>query len=165
VACDGDRICWEIRTVIRLIRHPTPHNTTGQRALEEASELLEQMEVDVADLPAEDKASAKKRLQSYKQQLSEASSKLKRSALAVGGGQAARSELFGYDATSDDSKAALISNTERLDRTSARLQDGHRTAVETIAVGAGIMENLHSQRQQIEAGRGRVSGGVGRCAS
>jgi vesicle transport through interaction with t-SNAREs protein 1 len=50
-----------------------------------------------------------------------------------------------------------MSNTERLDRTSTRLQDGHRTALETQEVAIGIMDNLNEQRETIGRSRGRVS--------
>lgn len=57
----------------------------------------------MGDLGADERGAAKRRLQSYKVQLSEAQSKLKRSAVALSGGAAARDELFAFDGTSDDS--------------------------------------------------------------
>lgn len=162
-----------------------PSPPPGERQVAEAGELLEQLEVDVGDLSAEERNAARKRLQSYKQQLSEAEAKLKRSAVALSGGAAARNELFAYDGTSDDSvrgkggkveihaatspsagpllslvsvqRAALVTNTERLSRTTTRLDDGYRTAVETQEVAVGIMENLHTQRETIQRSRTRVS--------
>eukprot|EP00056_Hartaetosiga_gracilis_P000092 m.35836 g.35836 ORF g.35836 m.35836 type:complete len:176 (+) comp10054_c0_seq1:417-944(+) len=53
-------------------------------------------------------------------------------------------------------KGAYMSNTERLDRTTQRLQDGHRMAQETTEVAIGIMDNLHDQRGTIQRSRGRL---------
>jgi vesicle transport through interaction with t-SNAREs protein 1 len=49
----------------------------------------------------------------------------------------------------DDQRTRLLSGTERLDRSSQRLRDSQRVANETENIGAGILNDLSSQRQQI----------------
>jgi vesicle transport through interaction with t-SNAREs 1 len=49
----------------------------------------------------------------------------------------------------DAQRARLLSGTERLERSSQRLQESHRLANETEGVGAGILGDLHAQRQQL----------------
>lgn len=64
----------------------------------------------------------------------------------------------GDEGTSNDQREALLSNTERLDRTGLRLDEGYRMAVETEAVGAGILDDLHrhAPARSARAGRGPV---------
>lgn len=79
--------------------------------------LLHQMEVDVMDVDAEARVAAKKRLVSYKTQLSDAQAKLKRGAVAMSSGQAARDELFADAGASEDSvgrEGAVNSRGERV---------------------------------------------------
>jgi hypothetical protein len=59
------------------------------------------------DLAASERAEAKKRLASYKTQLKEAEAKLKRAAVAMSAGQAARDDLFA-DGASEDSVRVLL---------------------------------------------------------
>ncbi|EGD72170.1 hypothetical protein PTSG_00192 [Salpingoeca rosetta] len=128
----------------------------GHDAVEEAMELLEQMELCIGETEASERAAVKQRIASYKSQLKDSEARLKKAAVAMSSSQAARDELFAYDGTSEDSRAALLTNTERLNRTSERLQDGHRVAMETTEVAVGIMDNLHDQRDTIERSRGRL---------
>eukprot|EP00055_Hartaetosiga_balthica_P000747 m.137360 g.137360 ORF g.137360 m.137360 type:complete len:217 (-) comp11611_c0_seq1:137-787(-) len=127
----------------------------GQNEVEEGLELIEQMELAVMDAESKDRPKLKAKLQSYKNQLTEAEKKLKR-AVTFTDSQTARNALFAYDGSSEDSKDAYMSNTDRLNRTTQRLQDGHRMAQETTEVAIGIMDNLHEQRQTIQRSRGRL---------
>ena len=49
----------------------------------------------------------------------------------------------------DSQRTRLLSGTERLERSSQRLRDSQRIANETEGIGAGILGDLHVQRQQI----------------
>lgn len=72
-----------------------------------------------------------------------------------------RRALFG-DRYTDDPEAGdvhmeqrrqLLSGTERLERSSARLQDSQRLALETEDIGRGTLADLHQQRETIERTR------------
>lgn len=76
-----------------------------------------------------------------------------------------RKALFGDRYTDDPSdpndvhleqRQQLLSGTERLDRSSQRLQESQRVALETEAIGAGTLVDLHQQRQTIEHTRGTL---------
>ena len=57
----------------------------------------------------------------------------------------------------EEQRQALLDNTETLERTSARLTQGHKIALETEHIGAQILNDLHSQRQTLSHARQRVS--------
>ncbi|KAJ2390596.1 Vesicle transport V-snare protein [Coemansia sp. RSA 2603] len=52
-----------------------------------------------------------------------------------------------------DQRTRLLSGNERLENGTRRLQDSHRIAIETEAVGAGILQDLRAQREQIVSTR------------
>lgn len=56
----------------------------------------------------------------------------------------------------EDQKRKLLDNSERLERTGNQLQDGYRIAVETEEIGAQVLSNLSSQREQIQRSRNRL---------
>lgn len=67
-----------------------------------------------------------------------------------------RDELLGglgsgvdLDAASMDQRTRLLNGTDRLVQSSRRLQDSHKVALETEALGAGILSDLREQREQI----------------
>ncbi|EDQ89793.1 uncharacterized protein MONBRDRAFT_7715 [Monosiga brevicollis MX1] len=152
---------------------------TAEEKVDNAHELVEQLELDVLDVPISERKPIQHRIKAYNDELTTAEKNLvrgppppaasrvlallthpspqqKRAAVSMAGSQNARDELFGYDGSSENARQALVSNTERLDRTSQRLQDGHRVALETQEVAVSIMDNLHEQRETIERSRGRV---------
>jgi vesicle transport through interaction with t-SNAREs protein 1 len=49
----------------------------------------------------------------------------------------------------DNQRTRLLSGTDRLERSSQRLRDSQRVANETEDIGAGILGDLHLQREQI----------------
>lgn len=56
----------------------------------------------------------------------------------------------------EDQKRRLLDNSERLERTGNQLQDGYRIAIETEEIGAQVLSNLSSQREQIQRSRNRL---------
>lgn len=76
-----------------------------------------------------------------------------------------RKALFGDRYTDDPSnpqdqhleqRQQLLSGTERLDRSSARLQESRRTALETEDIGRNTLADLHQQRETIEHTRSGI---------
>ena len=53
-------------------------------------------------------------------------------------------------------RVKLLENTDRIQRTSDRLDEGYRIARETEEIGLGIMDNLQRDRETIQRMRGRV---------
>lgn len=75
-----------------------------------------------------------------------------------------RSKLFGDRYTDDPSasdaqleqRQQLLSGTDRLNRSSGRLRESQRIALETEQIGASALGDLHRQREQIINTRGRL---------
>ncbi|KAG8551308.1 hypothetical protein GDO81_004058, partial [Engystomops pustulosus] len=106
-----------------------------EKQLEEAKELLEQMDLEVREIPAQSRGMYSNRMRSYKQEMGKLETDFKRSRIAYsdecGGellGTMARACLGG---ASSVGRAHLLDNTERLERSSRRLEAGYQIAVET----------------------------------
>ncbi|XP_007558313.1 vesicle transport through interaction with t-SNAREs homolog 1A isoform X2 [Poecilia formosa] len=108
------------------------------KQLEEVRELLEQMDLEVREIPIQSRAMYNSRLKSYKQEVEKLEKDFKRSRIAYS--DEVRNELLGDDAISSESqliklreeRAHLLDNTERLERSSRRLEAGYQIAVETV---------------------------------
>uniref|UniRef100_A0A3B3R7C0 Vesicle transport through interaction with t-SNAREs homolog 1A n=1 Tax=Paramormyrops kingsleyae TaxID=1676925 RepID=A0A3B3R7C0_9TELE len=126
------------------------------KKLEEVRELLEQMDLEVREMPAQSRGMYNSRLKSYKQEMDKLEKDFKRSRIAYS--DEVRNELLeGEGASSENQRAHLLDNTERLERSSRRLEAGYQIAVETEQVGQEILANLHSDREKIQRSRDRVS--------
>ncbi|MBN3281941.1 VTI1A protein, partial [Polyodon spathula] len=133
-----------------------------EKQLEEARELLEQMDLEVREIPVQSRGMHSTRLKSYKQELEKLEKDFKRSRIAYS--DEVRDELLGDDGNSSESqliklreeRAHLLDNAEKLERSSRRLEAGYQIAVETEQVGQEILENLHHDREKIQRSRDRV---------
>lgn len=75
-----------------------------------------------------------------------------------------RSKLFGARYTDNpdgadaqlEQRQQLLSGTDRLNRSSGRLRESQRIALETEQIGAGTLGDLHQQREQIINTRERL---------
>jgi len=121
----------------------------AERALEEANELLGQMQLEKSQIPAPLKSKINTRYRNHATDIDAAKRKL--SSLADD-----RRALFGSrytdNPTTDDQleqRQQLLSGTERLGRSSQRLRESQRIALETEQIGAGTLSDLHRQREQI----------------
>uniref|UniRef100_A0A671NDE3 Vesicle transport through interaction with t-SNAREs homolog 1A-like n=1 Tax=Sinocyclocheilus anshuiensis TaxID=1608454 RepID=A0A671NDE3_9TELE len=112
------------------------------KQLEEVRELLEQMDLEVREIPIQSRGMYSSRLKSYKQEME----KLEKEFVSIK--NVARSEVLG--------RAHLLDNTEKLERSSRRLEAGYQIAVETEQVGQEILTNLHSDREKIQRSRDRL---------
>uniref|UniRef100_A0A3Q3KQT7 Vesicle transport v-SNARE N-terminal domain-containing protein n=1 Tax=Monopterus albus TaxID=43700 RepID=A0A3Q3KQT7_MONAL len=107
------------------------------KQLEEVRELLEQMDLEVREIPVQSRAMYNSRLKSYKQEMEKLEKDFKRSRIAYS--DEVRNELLGDDASSSESqliklreeRAHLLDNTEKIERSSRRLEAGYQIAVET----------------------------------
>ncbi|MBN3275508.1 VTI1A protein, partial [Polyodon spathula] len=132
-----------------------------EKQLEEARELLEQMDLEVREIPVQSRGMHSTRLKSYKQELEKLEKDFKRSRIAYS--DEVRDELLGDDGNSSASqliklreeRAHLLDNAEKLERSSRRLEAGYQIAVETEQVGQEILENLHHDREKIQRSRDR----------
>ncbi|KAE8589368.1 hypothetical protein XENTR_v10017542 [Xenopus tropicalis] len=133
-----------------------------EKQLEEARELLEQMDLEVREIPVQSRAMYSNRMRSYKQEMGKLDADFKRSRIAYS--DEVRNELLGDEGNSSESqliklreeRAHLLDNTERLERSSRRLEAGYQVAVETEQIGQNILENLNQDREKIQRARERL---------
>ncbi|XP_038946001.1 vesicle transport through interaction with t-SNAREs homolog 1A isoform X3 [Rattus norvegicus] len=131
-----------------------------EKQLEEARELLEQMDLEVREIPPQSRGMYSNRMRSYKQEMGKLETDFKRSRIAYS--DEVRNELLG-DAgnSSENQRAHLLDNTERLERSSRRLEAGYQIAVETgknseKQIGQEMLENLSHDRERIQRARERL---------
>ncbi|KAH8105765.1 vesicle transport v-snare protein vti1 [Phellopilus nigrolimitatus] len=128
--------------------------------LDEADEMVSQMEIELQGMPQSIRASFGARARSAKAELGALKARA-RELHAQGARAALLSDAGGSpfrDAPDDDGGAGgdrvrLLAGTERLEGGSRRLQGAQRVALETEDLGAGILRDLRQQREQIENAR------------
>ncbi|KAM5441984.1 t-SNARE VTI1 [Microsporum ferrugineum] len=124
----------------------------AERALEEANELLDQMRMEKENIPSSTRSKINARFRNYLTDVDNTKRKLR--SLSDD-----RKALFGERYTDDPSsthdqhleqRQQLLSGTERLERSSARLQDSQRVALSTEEIGRDTLADLYRQRETIE---------------
>lgn len=128
----------------------------AERALEEANELIGQMRLEKSNIPASLKSKYNTRFRNYESDLDAIKRKLDAHTND-------RSKLFGDRYTDNpdmdaqqEQRQQLLSGTDRLNRSSGRLRESQRIALETEQIGAGTLSDLHRQREQITHTRERL---------
>ncbi|KAG9185917.1 V-snare-domain-containing protein [Alternaria panax] len=129
----------------------------AERALEEAEELIGQMRLEKSNIPANLKSKYNARFRNFEHDLDSHKRKLETYT-------SDRSKLFGNRYTDDpesgdaqlEQRQQLLSGTDRLNRSSGRLRESQRIALETEQIGAGTLSDLHRQREQITNTRERL---------
>ncbi|XP_031660558.1 vesicle transport through interaction with t-SNAREs homolog 1A-like isoform X4 [Oncorhynchus kisutch] len=132
------------------------------KQLEEVRELMEQMDLEVREIPIQSRGMYQSRLKSYKGEMEKLEKDFKRSRIAYS--DDVRNELLGEDAGSSESqlmklseeRAHLLDNTEKLERSSRRLEAGYQIAVETDAQA----ETTNAQGEPTLRGNSRVTLGT-----
>ncbi|XP_032889746.1 vesicle transport through interaction with t-SNAREs homolog 1A isoform X2 [Amblyraja radiata] len=131
--------------------------TNVEKQMEEARELLEQMDLEVREIPLQSRGLLSTRMKSYKQELTKLDNDFKRSRIAYSDEVNLRNELLGDDGnTTENQRACLLDNTERLERSTRRLEAGYQLTVETEQIGQEILENLHHDKEKIQRARERL---------
>jgi vesicle transport through interaction with t-SNAREs 1 len=124
----------------------------SSRALDEAKELLDQLALEKSNIPSSTRAKANARYRNAQSDIEALSRRLK----SLANDQNDRRALFGDRYTDEpgdvqlEQRQQLLSGTERLGRSSQRLQESQRIALETESIGAGTLADLHQQRAVIE---------------
>ncbi|KAF9954803.1 hypothetical protein BGZ72_004270 [Mortierella alpina] len=110
--------------------------------------------MELLNLPLPSRTRLQARLRGYKSELERLKQTVKRAQIARSTSD--RDELLGglgagvdLDTASMDQRTRLLNGTDRLAQSSRTLQDSHRIALETEALGAGILSDLRGQREQI----------------
>ncbi|CAH8589563.1 unnamed protein product [Schistosoma turkestanicum] len=149
-----------------------PQLKGGERAKEvhdvsvlfdETRELIEQMSLEVQEMRPDIRSKFQNRLECYRKELEKLTTEFRRPRYAVRGPD--HKELYGSDDEDTlheevlfdtDMRAQLLSNTERISRTTTKLGDGVRIALETEEVGGHILQDLSEQREKLQRSRDRL---------
>ncbi|BGP01407.1 t-SNARE VTI1 [Rhodotorula toruloides] len=139
-----------------------------ERELEEADEIVEQMEIEMQTADAMDKQEMQNKLRAHKASLGRHKADLKTLLSSADrddllGGSAGRADHVAIEMDSRSEspslgqaqaqRARLMSATDKLAEGQRRLEDSQRIAVETEDVGAGILRDLRTQRDTLEHSR------------
>lgn len=114
------------------------------------------MNLEKSNIPTATRTKVNQRFRNHQSDIDALSRKLK----TLSQSPSDRKKLFG-DRYTDDPEAGprdaqleqrqqLLSGTDRLGRSSDRLRESQRIALETEAIGAGTLADLHQQRNTIE---------------
>lgn len=121
---------------------------------------LDQMRMEKQNIPSATRSKVNIRFRNYATDVDELKRKLK--SLSDD-----RKALFGDRYTDEpqdahlEQRQQLLSGTERLERSSARLQESQRIALETEDVGRGTLAELNQQRETILHARAGLHRGEG----
>jgi vesicle transport through interaction with t-SNAREs protein 1 len=125
----------------------------AERTVDEAKELLDQMNLEKSNIPSSTRAKVNARYRNHQSDIDGLSGKLKTLS-------SDKRALFGDRYTDDPEDASkdvmleqrqqLLSGTDRLGRSGERLRESQRIALETEQIGAGTLAELHQQRNVIE---------------
>lgn len=129
------------------------------RQLEESQELLEQIGLEIRDVPQANRAGYTSRLNCYQaewKRLQQEFSNAKTTRPKNTPGYESVDE-FDEIGIQEDQKRRLLDNSERLERTGNYLKDSYRVVLETEQIGTQVLQDLSEQRETIHRARGRVS--------
>ncbi|KAG7160793.1 vesicle transport through interaction with t-SNAREs homolog 1A-like [Homarus americanus] len=131
-----------------------------EKLVEEAKELLERMDLEVRDMEPVQREKLGGRLKSYQVELKRLEGEYSRIKSSMSNEASMRSELLedcqAGMSVGEEQQQSLLDNTESLERTSTRITQGSKIAVETEHIGAQILNDLYSQRQTISHARERL---------
>ncbi|KAK3683532.1 vesicle transport V-SNARE protein [Podospora appendiculata] len=134
----------------------------AERALEEASELLDQLQLEKANIPHAARTPINQRLRNHQSDVDGYKRKLRALAddrAALFGGRYTDNPSLSGGADGDragngdvqlEQRQQLLSGTDRLDRSTQRLRASQALANETEAIGASTLADLHRQRETIQ---------------
>ncbi|RMX97915.1 hypothetical protein D0868_10398 [Hortaea werneckii] len=133
----------------------------ADRALEEAKELLDSMRLEKQSIPQASKVKVNQRFRNYETDIDAAKRQLTtlrddRQALF---GKRYRDDPTNSSGTGDqqlEQRQQLLSGTDRLERSSGRLRESQRIALETEDIGRNTLADLGRQRETIEHTRGTL---------
>ncbi|KIW01273.1 uncharacterized protein PV09_07312 [Verruconis gallopava] len=122
----------------------------AERSLDEAKEILDQMRIEKQNVPTPSRQKVNTRFRNYQTDIDTLSRKLTTLKNAGFGNR--------YTDAPDDApldphlaqRQQLLSGTERLERSSNRLRDSQRIALETEDIGRSTLADLSRQRETIQ---------------
>ncbi|XP_032666481.1 vesicle transport through interaction with t-SNAREs homolog 1A [Odontomachus brunneus] len=126
------------------------------RQIEEAQELLEQMELEVRGMNGTARDRLRSRVESHRAELKRLTQEFQTAKKPREDVMEITVEESWENNVTEDQKKRLLDASERIERTGRTLQNGYRMALETEEIGSQVLKELHEQRETIQHGRGRL---------
>ena len=120
-----------------------------ERSVDEANEIISQMRLELQNIPSNLRTRIQPRMRNHTTDLDRTKTLLKKLQITSDRPYGNRVGSPGLGDSVYGQREQLLSGTERLERSSGRLRDSQRVAMETEAIGAGILGDLQGQREQI----------------
>eukprot|EP00879_Flechtneria_rotunda_P002254 GHRR01002442.1.p1 GENE.GHRR01002442.1~~GHRR01002442.1.p1 ORF type:complete len:223 (+),score=75.08 GHRR01002442.1:163-831(+) len=127
----------------------------------EADSVIKRMDMEARSLSPDKSRALLSKVKEYKADLSSLKEQLKQAAAGASDSDAARAELgLGdtYYSTSAGQRERMLAATERMQKTSDRLQVGKQQLAETEELGVTILQDLARQREGIVHARDTLHG-------
>ncbi|KAI8107627.1 hypothetical protein M9434_004564 [Picochlorum sp. BPE23] len=134
-----------------------------ERQLKEAEQTLQRLDMEARSAPAPESSELVKKVKGYRKDWQKLMGDVRR-VIQQAASAEDRAELGladEYYQTSAGQRERLLTSTEQLNKTSEKIHEGRRQLLETEEVGAGIVADLHRQRQSLEESRRRVDDELG----
>ncbi|KAJ3298854.1 V-snare-domain-containing protein [Rhizoclosmatium globosum] len=133
------------------------------RDLEEADEIIAEMETVAKTLPTQNKLKATALIRSFRETLRIARKDLQKAASPAAAERfqllsGANESIVQIDAEANDQRTRLLRGTETLQSGSERLQNIQRIALESETVGVSTLSDLNRQREQLQRTRNTLDG-------
>ncbi|XP_062548217.1 vesicle transport through interaction with t-SNAREs homolog 1A [Armigeres subalbatus] len=128
------------------------------RQLEESQELLEQIGLEIRDVPQANRPGYTSRLNCYQAEWKRLQQEFSNAKTDRPKGAAGYDSVDEFDeiGIQEDQKRRLLDNSERLERTGNYLRDSYRVVLETEQIGSQVLQDLGEQRETIQRARGRL---------
>ncbi|SOV05809.1 related to VTI1 - v-SNARE: involved in Golgi retrograde protein traffic [Ustilago sp. UG-2017a] len=132
----------------------------AEMEVEEAEEVISQMDIEVQGFPQSVRSRYSVQIRGFKQEVQALTKQVRAELSASSGGARGGHDAAYADEDGDVEADAATANRQRLLQGTASLEDGtrrleesNRLALETEDLGADILRDLRSQREQIENSR------------
>lgn len=122
----------------------------AERSLDEAKEILDQMRIEKQNVPTPSRQKVNTRFRNYQTDIDSLSRKLSSFKSAGFSNRYTDAPEDGQEDPHLAQRQQLLSGTERLERSSNRLRDSQRVALETEEIGRNTLADLGRQRETIQ---------------
>ncbi|KYQ47542.1 Vesicle transport through interaction with t-SNAREs like protein 1A [Trachymyrmex zeteki] len=126
------------------------------RQIEEAQELLEQMELEVRGMNGTARDRLRGRVESHRAELKRLTQEFQTAKKPKEDVTEITVEESWDNNVTEDQRKRLLDASERIERSGRTLQNGYRMALESEEIGSQVLKELHEQRETIQRSRGRL---------
>jgi vesicle transport through interaction with t-SNAREs protein 1 len=155
-------ICAGVGRIIAQLRSETDFESrkakqkSAESELSRAEDLVQQMDLEARSAPKADARALQARAKTCRAEVGTLRTSLKEAVYAVPRGTTPGGLSDGDDAESNDQNARLLRMGTKMEEGTSKLQQAHRTVLETEAIGISILGDLRMQRETITHAAGTL---------